>query len=761
MSTAIDAVHEAPETPSGGQPPPEPAPTTIRVIVVHGIGSQKAGSTAARWADSLVRFGRAAGYRPDVSTAKLTGGPAHVTVRLTHPADAPETAPPTVVFAIDEAHWAESFAEPSVGRVLRFLATVAPLLAITQSITIWRTKSELWDGGRARAQPPGRFTARVAPRALAAGHIAAMVAPLALGVLALGVAAPLIAVLLLLLLVGASLPIPSVRRAVGKALGWLSTSIGDAYLFVADPVNRAAMEARLAERLTEKSEKPTVVLAHSQGAALAYRALRTMLVGDRPTSLITVGSGVGRLHQVGLLQTLPWYLTPLFVAVVATAATGIASTHAWLRTGLLLLSALLTLLAWRICAWWLDGSNQSQRDWWQPSWWTRAERCKRKQLRTTGLLDPIEGMNWLDIWASFDPVPNGRAAYDWGAAGRYQLARVAGEQSLVRDHVRYDLDWDQTMPLVLTRLLAPSKTAFPVDYVGVRPRRRLQPAVRGKGEPPQHMDGPEQLRRVPLFARDWWGLVLRTVPLGAVGVALSNVDLFGLGQWLRTAPPGFLDSTVDGVFLPLRTASDFFEAVRWPWEPRPQELLGILTLLALGLAGSVLTRRVLTFLQRRETTAWLRAGGFSDPNGVGRWSPRQWRRRFGLVALAAAVVPAALLLAHTRVHWTAEQTVEAYLTAVAEDDMDAVCEVTAAGVLAGCGTEDTDGLRTCGDARDAVAALQEDAIDVPVRSVTITWAPESAPACDNEAHGPVVPTEVGNDDGNERWKVTAVGPPTP
>ncbi len=699
----------------------------VRVIVVHGIGSQKPGSTASRWADAIVRFTRAAGYQPVVREATLTGDPARVTVRLPRRDDDAATTP-TYDLVLEEAHWADSFAEPSLGRVVRFLLTIAPVLAITQSLTIWRTRAHVW--------PSGSRSTRATHATV---HVAAMVAPLALGVVALGLAAPVIAVLLLLLLVASALPIAPVRQAVGKALGWLSTSIGDAYLFVADPVNRAAMEKCLADRLTESSSHPTVVLAHSQGAALAYRALRRLPADQRPTSLITVGSGVGRLHQVGLLQTIPWYLTPVFVAVVASAATGIALADRWWTGGLLLVAALLTLLAWRICASWLDEARPEELQWSRRRRWTATGRQEMEQLRSNELLAPLAQMSWLDIWASFDPVPTGRASQDTGSirTGRYQLARVAGEQSLVRDHVRYDRDWDQTMPLVLARLLGHARTE-PIDYAGVRPRD----------------GGPEQLERIPLTSRDWWGLALRLLPLAAVGVALVLVDLFSLGQWLRTAPPGFLDGTVDAAFVPLRTAADFLDAVHWPLEARPQELLGVLALVGVGLAGSVLTRRVLGFLQRRETTAWLATAG------PGRWSVWAWRAAFVPVALASVAIPAGLVVAHEHLHWTPQQTVEAYLTAVAEDDVAAICELTADDVIDGCGADGTGDLRTCGDAREAVAALDEDAITVDGRAVEISWDPETPPACDNAGHALVVPTRVGTTgEPWRRWQVTAVGAP--
>lgn len=722
----------------------------VRVIVVHGIGSQKAGATAARWADALVRFGRAAGYRPEVSTATL-GDPAAVTVELTFPADAPASGAPTVVFAIEEAYWAESFPEPSIGRVLRFLATVAPVLAITQSILIWRARRELWPAGR--------------PALQAVGHITAQVAPLAVGILTLGLAAPVIAVLLLLLFVGASLPIPAIRRTVGKTLGWLTTSIGDAYLFVADPVNRAAMESRLAARLEATSAIPpsrTVVLAHSQGAALAYRALARVPVGERPSALVTVGSGVGRLQEVRLLQTLPWYLTPLFVAIVATATVGLAWGQWAVTLPLLAVSLGLTLLTWRLCIRWLD-SPRKDLD-------AQGKAAARKRTQGEELLEPIDGVSWLDIWASFDPVPNGRSARDEGNTG-YQLARVAGEQSLVRDHVRYDLDWDQTMPLVFQRLIDPTVQER-VPYVGVRTA-----GVR---------DGRTREQRIPLATRDWIGLALRTAPMVASvwAIVASRNELFSLGHWLRTVPPDFLGSSVDAVVLPLRAFSDFLEAT-WVRAPRPQELLAVIALLAVGLVGSVLTRRVLTFFQRRETTQWLDGGGLRSPDGAPRWGDKEsrslvgrarWPLALAVVATVAAVVPVFLLWAgeridwadETRLEWTRAQTVEAYLTAVAEDDVHAVCEITTADVTArsfgvpgspdpcDSGEKDAlDVLRTCADGRKAVGALDEDAFTItPTGGVDVIWDPEIAGACKNREHWLALPTQVAFEQG--RWQITGV-----
>jgi hypothetical protein len=689
-----------------------PVDTTVRIIVVHGIGNQRIGATAARWSDAFVRFGRAATYVPEVSTAMLTDDPSRVTVRLTGPHRVPFRNR-TVELAVEEAHWAESFAEPTLGRVLRFLLTVAPVLAITQTILIWRTHGGAEGRDRALHRP--------------LWHGFTVVGPLGLGIVLLGVAAPLVAVLLLLLLVGAALPVPAVRRVVGRGLGWLSASIGDAYLFVADPVNRAAMETRLAQRLAEASSMPTdrtVILAHSQGAALAYRALTALQDMQRPASLITVGSGVGRLRQVGLLQTIPWFLTPVFLGVVACASVGIAVWELLPTTLLLLAAVLLTAIAWAVCRRWLDDSREEDGS----------------------LPPPLAGVTWLDIAARIDPVPNGPATADAGAQGRYQFALVAGELSVVRDHVRYDLDWDQTLPLVLARVLDPAATE-PLPYVGVRPDRA---------------DG--RLAH-PWAARDRWGVVLRSVPLLAAAAALAEADLFRLGQWLRTAPPGWLDGTVSAVFVPIRTLCDLLDH---PWfrSPRPQTVLGIVAVLALGVGGSILTRRVLTFFQRRETSRWLSAGGLLHGGGSrrsGRWTGWRWPAAFACVALAAAVVPLLLAGWEQRVHWTQQQAVEAYVRAVAEDDVHAQCQMTTQpeggdGPLRNCGDQE-ELLRTCDDARSAVDALPEDAVSLAGTRVEIDWAPEVPPVCDDRDHRLLVPTRVERVDGD--WLVGEVSPLQP
>jgi hypothetical protein len=688
----------------------------VRLVVVHGIGSQKVGDTAKRWAETLVKFAEETGHTAVVHEVELVTGPATVRVTLTPPANAVnDGAPPTSEFTIVEAHWADAFAQPTLGRVLRFLLTVAPALAITQAILIGRHK-------------PRKMHAWISVLRASTALL-----PAGLGIVALALAAPLIAVLLLVLLVAASIPIPAVKQWVGRALGWLSTTIGDAYTFVADPVSRVAMETRLSARLVPPNPDgttaapshaadvgATVVLAHSQGAAVAYRALKRLPINQRPRVLITVGSGLGRLNDVSLLRHLPWYLTPIFIGIVATSAAGLALWR--LPESLVLLAAAalgLAVAVWR-CARRLDEVESEEAP-----------------------LAPLEGVSWLDIWAPFDLVPNGYAVTsDRAAEGTaYEHHLVAGELSVFRDHVRYDRDWGQTIPLVFSRLLAP-ESGRPVGYVGVRP---------------------ESKTAGPFARRDIVGLLLRSVPMVVVIGASLFLDLMSIGLWVRTAPPDAFTGIVGFVLTPLTMASDVLAhySVR---QPAPETLLGALTLGVIGFLGSIAVRRGLTFFQDRETRRWLKLGYLRNrgDEGTGRWGRGRWLAALTIVGLIAMVVPGLLVWQHAGPPWSPEQAVEAYLSAVADNDMERLCAITH-GTIAGLGRTDSACAepgqpalrRLCGDARSAIGDLPDNAVRVTGTEVEVTWAPEERPYCGSRESGEaLLPAELVKTE--NRWKVSAV-----
>ncbi len=709
------------------EPGPGPGPTTrpsvtapgsagddagtqrVRLVVVHGIGQQAVGDTVGRWAQSLVRFAQEADYTADVPTAKLVDRPATTLVRLKPPADNPrDDAPPTSEIAVVEAYWADAFAQPSLGRVLRFLLTVAPTLAVVQAIVLWRAPTSL-GGPRWAVAWAGRTATQLLPFLLVAAGLA--------------LAAPLVAALLLVLLVASAVPVPAVKRFVGRSLGWLTATIGDSYLFVADPVSRAAMVTRLAECLTatvHPHPDATVVLAHSQGAAVAYRALSQLEESQRPAALITVGSGLGRLGDVGALRgRIPWYLTPLYVVAFSLLAAGLVTSSLPWTLVLVGCAGLVTAVAVLLCV-------PLQRD--------------IKQVR------PIAGVRWLDVWAAVDPVPNGQPVNsgDPQPSPTYELHVVPGELSVVRDHVLYDRDWGQTWPLVFRRLLDPSGDRQ-VGYVGVRPR------TDGGG---------------PFAPRDLVGLLLRAVPLASALYVATRVDLFELGLWLRSAVP---DAVAEPVLAPvlaaLTTASEVVARLTTR-TVAPETLLAAGVLAGLGLLGSVLVRRTLSFLQSRETRRWLRARQSNDA----RWGKPRWALALVSTALVAALVPSLLLWKQEGMPWTPRQAVAAYLSALADDDVERLCAVTTGTIEELGRSDDACGepgrpelVHVCEDAREAVAELAPEAVTVGQETsgqveVAVSWGAESPPRCDSDESGQALtPTRLVAE--GDRWLVSAVGAP--
>jgi hypothetical protein len=676
----------------------------VRLIVVHGIGSQTVGQTAQRWAEAIIRYVEACDENVRVTRAELTGDPAGVDLVFEPPLDAGwGDAPPTDRISVVEAHWADAFPVPTLGRVLRFLLVVAPTVAIAQA------------GLMLREDPRGGPW-RVLVTAL----------PFALGVVGLALAAPLLALLFLILLIAVSLPISGVKKAVGNLLGWVSASIGDAYVFVADPVSRAAMVNTLQARLrdgmagsgtpggetpggaTSGTGVPTVVLAHSQGAAVAYHAMKGD--GPKPQALITLGSGLGRLEQLRLRRLFQnWLLTPVYLGIVAAAVAVVVllGRNQPLPALVLAVVALALLLV--------------------------AFRIVRRLTGTgDGSVPLLAGVRWLDVWAPFDLVPNGRrvAADDTGA---YQHVAVAGELSVVRDHVHYDRDWGQTMPLVVRRLLAPEADGVP-GYVGVRPADRH-----------------------PLARRDVATLVLRLVPLVAVGVYAWDQRLYSVGIWLRSATPAVLSGPLDAVLGPLTTAADAAAPIWASWPPA-ETVLAVVALGLLGLCGSVLARRAMAFFQDRETQRWLRTTrGTSPGSDPGGWPWWRWAAALAAVTAASLVVPVVLVAFRDGPHWSARDAVDAYLGAVADGDLRRQCAVTT-GRLDGSRCTLGDGAvlrKLCADARAAIDGLGDGAVAVAgsggTARVTIDFAPETVPAC---AGGVPLPRRVTRD--GHLWRVSEV-----
>jgi hypothetical protein len=136
-----------------------------------------------------------------------------------------------------------------------------------------------------RAFPPGEYERILVGAILSFWGTLLVVVPLQL--------------LLVVLYVLSLLPIEEVKKQVLRVTTRLSEIIGDSYVFVASPVMRSAITSKLLADLgwLETKCDKVIVLAHSQGAAVAFDALRDR-PDDKPVYLITYGAGIRKLFEM-------------------------------------------------------------------------------------------------------------------------------------------------------------------------------------------------------------------------------------------------------------------------------------------------------------------------------------------------------------------------------------------------------------------------------------------------------------------------------
>ena len=265
--------------------------------------------------------------------------------------------------------------------------------------------------------------------------------------MALAVGLPLavalqISVLILSLL--ALVPIPSLRRALSGMLLTLTGILGDSYVLVESDLQRAAIVNKTRDALVWLAEtcEHVVVVAHSQGAAVAHHALR-----ESPPSnvrlLLTFGSGLGKIEELlhtsvasarvttARLAPLVFLLAALIGYITLYEGADHLSQFAVFFVGFMIFLAVVFVLLSVRGRW--DTVDEWARD-------LRLNRETRPDLR------------WIDVYASHDPVPNGTLVP--GAAGIDGLdsKRVVNLRSLVQDHTAYWRNRCEFVPCVVRNL---------------------------------------------------------------------------------------------------------------------------------------------------------------------------------------------------------------------------------------------------------------------------------------------------------------------
>jgi len=401
----------------------------LAVLFVHGIGEQREGQTLVAFADTLAGwFTRWLSHngesepsigRPSPAThVAVTGtqlqpdGKAPATVKMIVSAPEAEGLGKPSEWLLAESWWAEVFSPPKTTTVLLWILLILPYMLLDQFSSPLRTSYRL-----AREHRLGWIRVPV--------FMVLFVASLPL--------AALFAAVVALLLIPLLLPIPSLRQMAKSTAVRLAATLGDSYILTRSAVQYDAMVKTVADDLTWVSARAqrVAVVAHSQGAALAYDAVREYGGWSNLKLFVTVGQGLAKLKRLRQLQSSGrWYVFAfawLGILGLSMWVTGIALSH----SGHVELARSLTIVGAAVAVMVVIG--------------LRRTPAKIDPLGTT--TDPLP---WLDYFASADPVPNGRL-FQTPPPGVEEI-EVWNRASVITDHTTYVKSRDDFVSCLAHRL---------------------------------------------------------------------------------------------------------------------------------------------------------------------------------------------------------------------------------------------------------------------------------------------------------------------
>jgi len=246
--------------------------------------------------------------------------------------------------------------------------------------------------------------------------------------------------ILALLLVVGLIPIPKLRRALLNVQLRTAATLGDCYVLLARPIEAASIVSGVRRDLLWLSARcsEVVVVAHSQGGAVAHLALRGPIPAEFRL-LFTFGSGLRKLEEARqlmksaasftfaavvlsiALMVLLLFSTCLFLVVVKMAAPlNATSVVFFLVVGVA--AALVCTAGIRDH---LRGIRLPELDRW-------IDRMKTSHLR------------WIDCYATGDPVPNGVVT----PAANDLSREVCNRSSMLSDHTTYWSNLDEFVSLL-------------------------------------------------------------------------------------------------------------------------------------------------------------------------------------------------------------------------------------------------------------------------------------------------------------------------
>ncbi len=330
----------------------------LGVLVVHGIGNQKQGRTLTAWVDSIVAWLNT--WSPDdrttwkqpaatVTRASLrpsTDEPASLEMNLRFEVDSTDNSDSSAGHRKDDEYqrwlfaegwWAGTFDPPSFTELWSWSFMSVPATAAMHANAIVSAAIARYS-----------FTESGWQKGLEVLRILAMLASLLILVILSPIVLAVFTALFVAGLVASLVPIDALKNFVAKAQLVAIGTIGDTKRLTDSPTQAGAIKAPIVEGLQylrDKGCRRVVVLAHSQGAAVTYKALLDLVEEEkRPEvmqsrrgfsgapskalvpidSFLTVGSGINKVHALEHLGTASGYrnlrTASLAIPIAAVAA---------------------------------------------------------------------------------------------------------------------------------------------------------------------------------------------------------------------------------------------------------------------------------------------------------------------------------------------------------------------------------------------------------------------------------------------------------
>ena len=400
----------------------DPKPYSVGVLYVHGMGEQEQGDSVTDMGDELTEWLRkwlAPVPKADfkIREARLRtgdqvlagtpdhpiGGEAHVSITIT---DESKQPPAVQEWLLAESWWAKTFRQ----------ATFTELVAWAFSAGPWLIASQ-------RAGLENRFNA--AAEAGRDGPLMALgrrVSGVVLMIVAAVVAAAITPVFLALLIFSL-IPIPGLQDVVKALAKNLSGSFGDLLVLVRSPVRFAAMAEQVRSDIDDLYVRcdRVIVLAHSQGSAVSWHAIRRTAerkaeIRSQVALFVSFGQAFRKLKSLYRVHQSGGRERSIFLGL-ATLSTILLVLAAWQAAGVLgelvdtqfnlgaVMHNIGTNVLWFGAAVLVVLLMQE----------VLVRLARANDIGAEGeVIDEIKdvqkalpGFRWMDLWASADPAPNG------------------------------------------------------------------------------------------------------------------------------------------------------------------------------------------------------------------------------------------------------------------------------------------------------------------------------------------------------------------